>query len=78
MYDEYCYYLIDYNKDGFLLQYYSTVEGWLETVDSCLFTDTVKLNRWHDEFGVEVPDSGTVSFLFPPSRSPKGARGKQK
>lgn len=64
MYDEYCYYQIDYNKDGFLLEYYSTDEGWLETVDTCFFTDTEKLNRWHEEFGVEVPTSEEISEIM--------------
>lgn len=64
MYDEYCYYQIGYNEDGFLLEYYSTDEGWLETVDTCFFTDTEKLNRWHDDFGVEVPAASIVSEIL--------------
>ncbi len=61
--DEYCYYQVEYNEDGFLLQYYSTEEGYLETYDSCNFDDEDRLKIWHVVFGAEIPSSSEISAL---------------
>lgn len=61
--DEYQYYQIEYNEDGWLLNRYNTWDGFDDNVDSCSWLDMSRLQTWQTSYDVSLPSWAELGLI---------------